>query len=158
MAESPTFKIRTVAAVLGVSPRRVQQLVKQGMPRASRGTYDLSACVQWYEKYRTGRAAQSSKLDQARLRKTLAEAKLAEIEVTAIEEKLIPADVVQDTWKKITETIRARLLKIPAEVAAELEGTEDQAGAQEIIKRSVYGALDDLSQIKPEDVKPLAKQ
>ena len=146
MAESPTFKTDTIAKVLHVSRRRVRQLVSEGMPRVAKGKYDLSACVQWYTKYKTSLAAQSSKIDQARLRKLNAEAKMIEIRVTAMAEKLIPADVVQDTWKKITETIRARLLKIPAAVAVDLEGVEDKAGAQEIIKNHVYAALDDLSQ------------
>ena len=146
MAESPTFKANTIAKVLHVSRRRVRQLVEQGMPREARGKYDLSACVQWYTKYRAGLAAQSSKIDKARLRKLNAEAKMIEIRVTAMEEKLIPADVVQDTWKKITQAIRARLLKIPAEVAAELEGIEDKVEAREIIKQNIYAALDDLSQ------------
>lgn len=122
------------------------------MPREARGQYDLPNCVQWYEKYKTAIASRSSKLDQARLRKTLAEAKLAEIQVTAMAEKLIPADAVQDTWKKITETIQARLLKIPAEVAAKLKGVENKAEAQEIIKRNIYAAMDDLSQTDPESL------
>ena len=146
MTENPTFKTNTIAKVLHVSRRRVRQLVGEGMPRVAKGKYDLSACVQWYTKYKTSLAAQSSKIDQARLRKLNAEAKMIEIRVTAMEEKLIPAAVVKDTWDKITETIRARLLKIPAEVAAELESIKDKAEAQEIIKQNIYAALDDLSQ------------
>ena len=155
MAESPTFKVHTIAKVLHVSRRRVRQLVSVGMPRAARGQYDLAACVQWYVKYRTGLAAQSSKLDKARLRKLKAEAKMIEIRVTAMTEKLIPAAVVKDTWAKIAETIRARLLKIPAAVAVELTGTEALAEAQEIIKQNIYAALDDLSQ---KDLREIQKE
>ena len=146
MEKTPNFKIGTIAAVLGISKRRLRQLVSEGMPREARGQYDLSACVQWFAKYKTALASRSSKLDQARLRKALAEAKLAEIQVTAMAEKLIPADVVQDTWKKITETIRARLLDIPAEIAAELKGVESKAEAQEIVKNQLYAAMTKLSQ------------
>ena len=71
---------------------------------------------------------------------------MIEMRVTAMTEKLIPAAVVKDTWERITETIRARLLKIPAAVAAELEGIGDKAEAREIIKQNIYAALDDLSQ------------
>lgn len=157
MAESPTFKTNTIAKVLYVSRRRIRQLVSEGMPRVAKGKYDLSACVQWYTKYKTSLAAQSSKIDQARLRKLNAEAKMIEIRVTAMEEKLIPAAVVKDTWERITETIRARLLKIPAAVAPDLDGVENHAGAQEIIKNHVYTALDEIraqlrSDLIPENI------
>jgi phage terminase Nu1 subunit (DNA packaging protein) len=53
------------------------------MPKAARGKYDLTACVPWYLK-REREAARGAKglndLDLARQRKTVAEARLAELE------------------------------------------------------------------------------
>jgi phage terminase Nu1 subunit (DNA packaging protein) len=44
-----TVNVRELAAVLGISPRRVQQLVRLGMPRVARGKYDPTVCRMWYE-------------------------------------------------------------------------------------------------------------
>jgi len=46
-----------IAAVLQLTPRRVQQLVHQGMPRARRGCYDLEQCCAWhFERLRAANA------------------------------------------------------------------------------------------------------
>ena len=44
-----TVNVGELAALLGVSPRRVQQLVRLGMPRIARGKYDPKVCRRWYE-------------------------------------------------------------------------------------------------------------
>jgi phage terminase Nu1 subunit (DNA packaging protein) len=40
-----------LADALNVTPRRVQQLVADGMPKAKRGRYDLTACLEWYVRF-----------------------------------------------------------------------------------------------------------
>ncbi len=40
--------VEHVAKALNLSPRRVQQLVKLGLPQLSRGAYELVPCMQWY--------------------------------------------------------------------------------------------------------------
>lgn len=44
-------KIEQLAKVLNLTPRRVQQLVGEGMPRSARGAYDLGNCMSWYIRY-----------------------------------------------------------------------------------------------------------
>lgn len=44
-----TVNVGELAALLGISPRRVQQLVRLGMPRVARGKYDPRVCRKWYE-------------------------------------------------------------------------------------------------------------
>jgi phage terminase Nu1 subunit (DNA packaging protein) len=40
--------VEQVAKALNLTARRVQQLVKLGMPQAARGQYELGACMHWY--------------------------------------------------------------------------------------------------------------
>jgi phage terminase Nu1 subunit (DNA packaging protein) len=40
--------VEQVAKALNISARRVQQLVKDGLPRISAGEYELGACMLWY--------------------------------------------------------------------------------------------------------------
>jgi phage terminase Nu1 subunit (DNA packaging protein) len=52
-----------LAKVLNLTPQRVNQLVAQeGMPRASRGKYDLGLAMQWYIRY-LQKALQSRSID-----------------------------------------------------------------------------------------------
>jgi hypothetical protein len=43
--------VERVAQALNLDKRRVQQLVKEGMPRAERGLYDPIKCLLWYVRY-----------------------------------------------------------------------------------------------------------
>ena len=46
--------VSKVASALNLDERRVQQLVKEGMPRVSRGRYDPVKCMLWYVRYLQG--------------------------------------------------------------------------------------------------------
>jgi len=46
------MKIKEISEYIGISPRRIQQLAREGMiPREGRGEYDLKAVVQGYISY-----------------------------------------------------------------------------------------------------------
>jgi terminase small subunit / prophage DNA-packing protein len=90
--------VETIARVLGISARRVQQLVKEGMPQISRGRYPLIGCVQWYIKYwqdrAEARASDTLSFDAVRTRKVAAEAELAEIDLARARGIVVPAPQV----------------------------------------------------------------
>jgi len=44
-------ELNQLARVLNLTPRRVQQLAGEGLPRESRGNYDLAVCINWYIRY-----------------------------------------------------------------------------------------------------------
>jgi phage terminase Nu1 subunit (DNA packaging protein) len=46
-----TVNVERVADALNLTPRRVQQLVKEGLPREKRGEYDPIKCLLWYVRY-----------------------------------------------------------------------------------------------------------
>ena len=84
--------IERVANALNLTPRRVQQLVKEGLPREKRGEYDPIKCLLWYVRYLQGQISRLSpnvdlaggEIDderKARLRLLLADANLREIEL-----------------------------------------------------------------------------
>lgn len=99
---------KALAGILKVDVRTVKNLVDQGMPKQARGRYDLEACVPWYvEREReTARAGKGlNDLDLARQRKTLAEARKAEIELETLEGNVIP---LEDHEHRV-ETLAVRL-------------------------------------------------
>lgn len=42
------MKIDALAQALNVTPRRISQLVAEGMPRPAHGNYELGVCMSWY--------------------------------------------------------------------------------------------------------------
>ena len=54
---SPLYPVKTIASILNLTERRVQQLAHEGIiPKAERGKYDLIGCVRAYIKYLQERA------------------------------------------------------------------------------------------------------
>ena len=50
--QSKTYNVETIAQILDLTPRRVQQFANEGyIPRASRGRYHLLPAVQGYIRY-----------------------------------------------------------------------------------------------------------
>lgn len=85
-----------LARVFGVDVRSLKNFVDEGMPKAARGRYVLTACVPWYLE-RERQAARAGKglndLDLARQRKTVAEARMAELQLAEKEGAVIPTAV-----------------------------------------------------------------
>lgn len=43
--------VHKISEAFGISARKVQQLVLEGMPREVHGQYDLAKCMLWYARY-----------------------------------------------------------------------------------------------------------
>lgn len=71
-----------MAAILGLTDRRLRQLVEMGLPKTGHGLYPMAACVQWYVKYwqdkALGREANDTKRSQEEIDLLLKKAKLEE--------------------------------------------------------------------------------
>ena len=61
MPSDATHSVATIASLLMLSERRVQQLTREGViPRAERGRYELVPAVQGYVRYLQERGGRSS--------------------------------------------------------------------------------------------------
>lgn len=113
-AESPVSRT-LLAAVLGVDVRSLKNFVDDGMPKAARGRYVLGACVRWYVE-REREAARSGKglndLDLARQRKTVAEARLAELNLAKAEEQVIPTELHVQRMRERLESVAGNVRAI----------------------------------------------
>jgi len=117
-ADSPTYPVSTIAKLLLLTDRRVQQLSKEGViPKTEHGRYELAPAVQGYVRYLQERsigrpnAPEDYHSEKARLVK--AQADRAELEVMEISGNLVNAeDVQKELYSKITDC-KTRLLGIP---------------------------------------------
>jgi phage terminase Nu1 subunit (DNA packaging protein) len=138
-----------LAALFGVDVRTIANLVEEGMPKTERGKYDLTACVPWYLN-REREAARGAKglndLDLARQRKTVADARLAELEVAKAEELVIPTELHAQRLKERLETV-AGAVKAIGRYHADVKAAVTDVGADQLLERMADELLVELYQL-----------
>lgn len=133
------YDVTTIAQVLGITPTRVQQLVKEdGMPQVRRGHYNLVACVQWYIKYWRDRAeakgapGDNDSMANAKLRQARADARLAEIELAQAEGELLPLAEYEKELGAICDRIRGVLSTVPSKYLGPIQLANSDLAAQAV--------------------------
>jgi len=162
MSEQPLYKVGTIARLLNVSERRVQQLAKDGIiPKPSHGKYDLIPCVQAYIKYlqnclNTGHHTIHSQLETARFLR--AKADKTEMEVGSLKGTLIPADTIEKIWCAMLAAFRAKMLALPSKATQLIAPCKDSHEIREVLTSQVHEALSELAQYEPERFIPTDTQ
>ena len=160
MAANNTVPLSTVAKLLDLTERRVNQLVKEGvLPRAARGRYELVPVVRAYISYLRDKAVNTDvgvfDYPAHRARLTSAKADMAEMEREQMKDNLIPADDVADAWDAMASNMRAKLLSIPTKSATQVFAAKNQTEAKKILKEAINDALQELAAIEVKTVNPV---
>jgi len=143
-----------LAELLNLTKQRVHQLVAEGLPRELRGKYDLDKAVRWYVRYL--QAAIEKKAiplegdelvseQRERVRKMRLDADLKEIELARERGELV---AIADVEKEIADLVlatKARIMAVPARLAAELLGETSRVMAQAKIERALKDSLVQLA-------------
>ena len=144
-----------LANCLGITPRRVQLLAKQGaVVKLRRGVYDLEKSVQSYITYKLESLEESQEqksLDEIRADHERWKMRKTQIAVRLMEGKVHRAEDVERLWTQCAAAVRSRLLGIPIKVSPEVAGIEDAGEIQKIIQREVAEALNELAVYDPAD-------
>lgn len=148
-AGTPTYPAKTIAKLLMLTERRVQQLVKEGViPRAERGRYELAPAVQGYIRYlqerMAGNASQVESIDyhKEKARKIKAEADIAEIEAAKRRAEAIDAQEVKRAWQLILSEVRANMIgTTPARIAQLIRGLENETDIKRIVREEIELAM-----------------
>lgn len=142
--------LRQVAAALGVSERRVLQLVHLGMPRSGRGDYDLPGCCSWYLRFIVESPPAVARRDQRQSALDLAaeQARLAAEQADKIalqneqrRGELMDAASAAQAWAVIVAHLRRQLQPLPGRLAAELAQLTDQAAIKARLTDAIYDVL-----------------
>jgi phage terminase Nu1 subunit (DNA packaging protein) len=134
--QDPEYSAPVIAAILGITDVRLRQLVKEGMPKSSRGRFPLTGCVQWYVAYWRDRAL-GRKDDDNRNRKTAAEAKLLEAKVQQHTGHLIERAQVLSVWTGAVMRLAKAFETLPNNLAREFNWPPEAV-------RALRQALDDF--------------
>lgn len=110
--ENQRLGVKELAKILGITPRRVQQLVEEGvLERDSRGQYTLGDCVRAYCGYLGSREPAASTALDAERTKALA------LQNAIREKALIPYDLAEGLVAEIIGAIRAGESTLPVRIA-----------------------------------------
>jgi hypothetical protein len=147
--------VESVAGAMDLDPRRVQQLaVREGMPKAGRGRYDLGKCMAWYIRYlhakmkvrATGTedgGLTSLKDERSRLLRLAGD--LKEIELARQRREVIAIGDLEKAMSDLVVTTKARLMALPARQAADLVAEPSPAVIQGKLEKALKEALAHLA-------------
>nr|DAV41215.1 MAG TPA: DNA packaging protein [Caudoviricetes sp.] len=151
MAAPATHPVGTIAKLLMMTPRRVQQLTADGViPRTERGRYEIAPAVQGYIKYLQDRAITGNgDIDYAseKSRLTRAQADLAEIEVARARGDVVGADQLTRNLTNLFAEIRTNLRNVPGRVSSSLLGLTDERKLKTLLLAEIDQALTALSEL-----------
>lgn len=151
MSTTATHPVGTIAKLLMLSPRRVQQLTADGViPRAERGRYEIAPAVQGYIKYLQDRAITGNgDIDYAteKSRLTKAQADLAEIEVARSRGDVVGAEQLTRNLTNLFTEIRTNMRNIPGRVSSSLLGLTDERKLKTVLLAEIDQALTSLSEM-----------
>jgi len=157
MANHPTYPVTTIAKLLMISERRVQQLTKEGViPKAERGRYELAPAVQGYIRFLSERNLQiqdSHDIDvnAEKAKKLRAEAEIAQIEAEKAKKGVVGIKQVEKTLTNTFIELKAGLRNIPRRVANTLVGETSEARIKSVILDEVDQTLEVLAQYDPDE-------
>lgn len=143
-----------LAAALGVSTQTLDQWLGRGMPYVSRPgagsrayRFDLSEVLRWridYERAQAEAGTDETDLDEAKRRRAVAEARIAEMQADREAGRLLPREDVDAAMVGAFARVRSRLLAIPSKAGPLVQG-QSTAEAAETIRAAIYEALRELS-------------
>lgn len=159
-AGNPTYPAKTIAKLLMLTERRVQQLSKDGViPKAERGRYELAPSVQGYIRFlqdrMSGNASQVDSIDyhKEKARKIKAEADIAEIEAKKRRAEAIDAQEVKRAWQLILGEVRANMIgTTPPRIAQLIRGLEDETEIKRIVREEIELAMTVASETGVDDL------
>jgi len=128
---------QTLASAIGVSRRRIRQLIADGMP-----TTTLEAALVWRKAETVSDSA--DELRRARIALVKSQRERIEIENAKLRGELIPISQMMQDILTAVSAIRAEFLKLESELPPRLEGLPPQA-MQRILRTEIHGILGRLS-------------
>lgn len=146
---SATHPLATIAKLLMLTERRVQQLSAEGViPKAERGRYELVPAVQGYIRYLKDRSLGADVPgDEYEHKRRLLKAKadLAEMEAALLAGKLVKTEVAEAVWSDAASRFRQRALSVAPKAAPIVAVETDASVCYEVIESYLHEALAELA-------------
>ena len=138
--------------VLGMTPRRVQQLCQEGIlpyeRKSSTYRFDLVQAVSSYVQYLNDKILRQKREaeDDPDVRLKLARAEKLELEIQEKRGRMYRAEDIEAVWNDSIMTLRSLLMALPGQLAVPTSEADSAAESSEIIKAAVYRVLQTMSE------------
>tara|TARA_R110002110_G_scaffold12120_4_gene57606 strand:- start:137 stop:667 length:531 start_codon:yes stop_codon:yes gene_type:complete len=149
MSKKASHTLETMARLCDLSKRRVQQLVAEGViPKNDEGRYYLEEAIPAYIKFLKDKSIKPGiiSLDKVRARKTLADAEMAEIDLSVRRGELVEVKDVLRDWLEQIGSCKSKLLNIPSKLAPIVAVEDSNSVCQSLIEVQIHEALNELSE------------
>jgi phage terminase Nu1 subunit (DNA packaging protein) len=146
-----SYRVTTseLAAIFGVTPRRVSQMVDEGLPRLPKGGHDLADACRWYcARLKNQAASTRGELAQGRARLATAKASREELELAARRGELIDAEAARMAVSNTTRRARDVLLAVPDRIAPLVVERTDTHEVHRILSDEVRRVCSEIAAIK----------
>lgn len=158
--EEDVVSTKTFAQTIGVTVRRVQQMIQDGTVKTSgKGRLPLFDNVQRYVSFMTGSTMteEEKKIEKGRrtaeTKLKVAKAERAMLELNELKGKMHRSEDVEALTQDMCDTIRNTLLALPGRLATDVALCDSPEECSAIIKDTVYELLNELSQYKYDPAK-----
>lgn len=159
MLDTQIVDSKRIAALFDLTPRRVQQLTKEGtltaVKEGNANRYDLFPTIQQYVRYLSAKAnthGPSNKDIEIERRRMEAEADLkrskadiAELQLAELDGTMHRSDDVEAVMTDLVYSIRSMLVALPGRLAVDVCGVSSAAEASDLIRAQVYKILEELA-------------
>lgn len=157
MPRIQTIDLTTLAKLIDITPRHVQQLTADGVlvrardedGKELRGRYEMVRSVHAYIRFLRARlpveGASEEEYAQLRTRRMAFESEMAELKLNLLKGKLHRAEDVEFCVTTMITACRARLLSIPSRIARLLIGKKKFKEIFDLIYREIELALRELT-------------
>lgn len=157
-----TINKAELARAFGVSTTAIDNWLSRGCPYVAAPDrpgkayrFNLAAVVAWRIERLTETAATAGgdvDLAEAKRRRAVAEAELAELDLAERRGDLLARDDVDAAMTGAFARVRARMLALPSAVAAAAADEAEPGRVQALLADAVHEALAELSATSPEDL------
>ena len=167
ITEETTVNTTAMAIILGITVRRVQQLVQDGtFKTAEKGKLFLIDNVHSYFDLITSKekTEDEKKLDKAKMAAEVklkaAKATMAQLQADELKGKMHRSEDVQAFTQSMVDTIKQALLSLPGRMSVELSLCETAEECSVIIKDTVKDVLRELSEFEydPEKYEAMVRE
>lgn len=161
-SETKFVDSKTIADVFDMTPRRVQQITKEGIitavKKGNANRYDFLSTIRQYISYLTDKAngrelsKQEVEVEKRRLEAEAdlkrSKADMAALQLKELEGTMHRSEDVEAVMEDLVYSIRSMLVALPGRLAVDVSGVSTAAEASEIIRAEVYKILEELARYK----------
>lgn len=154
-----TVSSTTLAKILNLSTRRVRQLADEGLfKKVKRGQYNLVDNINSYIAYLKTNHEANNITNESELDLDTERAKLnhikglqEELKLAAMKGTMHKSEDVQRVMNDMLSNFKSKLLALPSKVAPYLLARDNVSEIQDIIRKEIFEALQELSEYNPAD-------